>query len=169
MMNMAREQTVCFTGHRSERMPMGEALEKLTNKLSKTIETAIQDGYDTFLFGGAYGWDRLAAETIIKKKALISFQNPRYIRLIAVIPFEEQAVRYSIRDHERYYSIMAKCDEVITLSTRYHRTCYAQRNQYMVDRSSRVICYWNGVYVSGTAQTVRMAQRQNLDIINLYE
>jgi len=89
--------------------------------------------------------------------------------LIAIIPFEEQAVRFSVADHERYYEIMPKCDEVITLNTRYSSQCYAQRNQYMVDRSKRVICCWNRQVGSGTAQTVRMAQKQNLEIINLYE
>jgi len=121
------------------------------------------------LFGGAYGFDLMAAAEVLKKKVLIDLQNPKHIRLIAITPFEEQAVRFSVADHERYYEIMSKCDEVITLNTHYSSQCYAQRNQYMVDRSNRVICCWNRQVVSGTAQTVRMAQKQNLEIINLYE
>lgn len=164
-----REKTVCFTGHRSERLPKGEALDGLRQRLSNEIEKAVTDGYDTFLFGGAYGFDLMAAEEVIKKKVLIDLQNPKPIRLIAIIPFEEQAVRFSVADHERYYEIMPKCNEVITLNTRYNSQCYAQRNQYMVDRSNRIICCWNGQVVSGTAQTVRMAQKQNLEIVNLYQ
>lgn len=162
-----REKTVCFTGHRSEKLPKGDALERLQQRLSEEIEKAMQDGYDTFLFGGAYGFDLMAAEEVLKKKVLIDLKNPQQIRLIAVIPFEEQAVRFSVADHERYYEIMPKCDEVITLNTRYSKQSYAQRNQYMVDRSNRVICCWNRQAVSGTAQTVRMAEKQNLEIINL--
>jgi uncharacterized phage-like protein YoqJ len=164
---MSREKTVCFTGHRSEKLPKGEALEKLRQRLENEIERALQDGYDTFLFGGAYGFDLMAAEEVIKKKSLIDLQNPQRIRLWAIIPFEEQAVRFSVADHERYYEIMPKCDEVITLNTQYTSQCYAQRNQYMVDRSNRVICCWDRLAVSGTAQTVRMAEKQNLEIINL--
>jgi uncharacterized phage-like protein YoqJ len=78
-------------------------------------------------------------------------------------------VRYSLSDHELYYEIMPKCDDVITLNTHYNSRCYAQRNQYMVERSSGVICYWNGQARSGTAQTIRMAEKENLKIINLYE
>ena len=52
-----REKTVCFTGHRSEKFPKGEALENLRTRLADEIEKVIQDGYNTFLFGGAYGWD----------------------------------------------------------------------------------------------------------------
>ncbi|WP_312645151.1 SLOG family protein [Hydrogenoanaerobacterium sp.] len=164
-----KEKTVCFTGHRSEKLPKGEALESLQTRLADEIEKAIQDGYNTFLVGGAYGWGLMAAEEVIKKKTVIDLQKPQRIRLIAVIPFEEQAVRYSLADHERYYEIMPKCDDVITLNIHYNNQCYAQRNQYMVDRSNRVICCWNGQAVSGTAQTVRMAEKQNLEIINLYE
>lgn len=164
-----KKKTVCFTGHRSERLPKGEALERLRQRLEKEIEKALQNGYDAFLFGGAYGFELMAAEEVLKKKVLIDLQNPKHIRLIAITPFEEQAVRFSVADHERYYEIMSKCDEVITLNTHYSRQCYAQRNQYMVDRSNRVICCWNRQVVSGTAQTVRMAQKQNLEIINLYE
>ncbi len=118
-----REKTVCFTGHRSEKLPKGEALEKLRQRLENEIERAIQDGYDTFLFGGAYGFDLMAAEEVIKKKSMIDLQNPRRIRLWAIIPFEEQAVRFSVVYHERYYEIMPKCDEVITLNTRYSSQC----------------------------------------------
>lgn len=164
-----REKTICFTGHRSEKLPKGETLENLRLRLAEEIEKAIQDGYNTFLFGGAYGWDLMAAEEVIKKKTVINLNKPRRIRLIGVIPFEEQAVRYSLADHERYYEIMPKCDDVITLNTHYNIQCYAKRNQYMVDRSNRVICYWNRQTVSGTAQTVRMAEKQKIEIINLYE
>lgn len=164
-----REKTVSFTGHRSEKLPKGEALETLRIRLAEEIEKAIQDGYDTFLFGGAYGWDLMAAEEVIKKKAHIDLQNPRKIKLIAIIPYEEQAARFSQADREIYYNTMPNCDEVITLNTRYNSQCYTQRNQFMVDHSKRIICCWNGQSVSGTAQTVRMAEKQKLEIINLYE
>ena len=153
--NIVREKTVCFTGHRTEKLPQGDGLVLLRKRLANEIERALQDGYDTFLFGGAYGFDLMAAEEVLKKKTLIELQNPRQIRLIAVIPFEEQAARFSVADHELYYEIMPKCDEVITLNTHYYNQCYAQRNQYMVDHSNRVICCWNRQSVSGTAQTVR--------------
>ena len=122
--NIVREKTVCFTGHRTEKLPQGDGLVLLRKRLANEIERALQDGYDTFLFGGAYGFDLMAAEEVLKKKTLIELQNPRQIRLIAVIPFEEQAARFSVADHELYYEIMPKCDEVITLNTHYYNQCY---------------------------------------------
>ena len=41
-----REKTVCFTGHRSEKLPRGEALELIRKRLSLEIERALKDGYD---------------------------------------------------------------------------------------------------------------------------
>ncbi len=57
---------------------------------------------------------------------------------------------------------------MITLTVRYHKDCYKDRNQYMVGNSSKLISYWAVSFRSGTDQTVRMAERQNLEIINLY-
>lgn len=164
-----REKTVCFAGHQNEKLPKGEALEQLRIKLSREIEKAIQNGYDTFLFGGTQGWGLMAAGEVVKKKTLIDFNNPRYIRLIAVIPYEEQAVKYSLTDHELYYKIMSKCDEVITLNTRYNSRCYAQRDQYMAEHSSRVICYWDRQVFSKMVETVWATGKGDFEIVNLYE
>ncbi|WP_409968346.1 hypothetical protein RFF05_17835 [Bengtsoniella intestinalis] len=38
----------------------------------------------------------------------------------------------------------------------------------MVDHSDKIVTYYDGGFRSGTGQTVRMAQRNGLDIINLY-
>ncbi|MGE4485787.1 MAG: SLOG family protein [Oscillospiraceae bacterium] len=162
------ERTICFSGHRREKMPKGKALEVLEERLVGEIEKAIGDGYDTFLFGGCYGFDLTAAAMVLSRKRRIDFLNPRRIRLIAIIPFENQALHWRESDRALYYDIMPQCDDVITLSLRYHDKCYADRNQYMTERSSRLICYWDGELRSGTAQTIRMAQNQGMEIINLY-
>ena len=162
-------KTACFAGHQSERLPQGEALKQLRIKLSGEIEKAIKDGYNTFLFGGTRGWELMAAGKVVKRKTLIDFNNPCYIRLIAIIPYEEQAVRYSLADHELYYKIMSRCDEVITLNIRYNRQCYAQRDQYIVEHSNRVICYWDRQVFSKMVETFWAMGKEDIEIINLYE
>ena len=52
-----KQKTVCFSGHRQ--LPKGEALEKLKERLKAEISKAVNDGYDTFIFGGAIGFDLL--------------------------------------------------------------------------------------------------------------
>ncbi|WP_317854369.1 SLOG family protein [Chakrabartyella piscis] len=163
---MNREKTVCFTGHRH--LPKGEAFEKLKCKLISEINQAIADGYDTFLFGSAEGFDLLCGEIVAQMKKIIPIQNPRKIKLIAAIPYEEQAKDFSEEDRERYYKLHAQCDDVVFVSIQYHKDCFKNRNQYMIDHSSKVIAYYNGGVRSGTGQTIRMAEKQKLNIVNLY-
>ncbi len=160
--------TLCFTGHRS--LPCGQPLESLKTRLLEEIDHAITEGYTTFLFGGAMGFDLLAAEAVLYRKKQIHFPSPKPLALVAVLPFEEQANRYSQADRKRYFDeILPHCDEVITLSTRYHDNCFKIRNRYLVEHSSKVIAYYDGTFRTGTAQTVRMAQLLHLPIINLYK
>jgi len=115
-----------------------------------------------------YGWDLLCADIVVQRKRVIKMNNPKKIKLIAVIPFEEQAKRWKESDREQYYSILSMCDDVITLNTHYRQGCYHERNRYMVDRCSKMICYYDGG-TGGTAYTVNYADTNGLEITNLYE
>lgn len=128
-----KEQSLCFTGHRSEKLPKTEeGMEKLKLKLWEEIDKAIENGVDTFYFGACYGFDLLCADIVAKRKRVIKMSDPKIIKLIAVIPFEEQASRWKESDRELYYDLLPKCDEVITLNTHYKQGCYYERNRYMV-------------------------------------
>lgn len=161
-------KTVCFSGHRPEKLPKGaHELEHLRSNLYEAVETAIADGFDTFIAGGARGFDLMCAEVIASRKQIVKPTDPPQIRLISAIPYEEQAINWSEIERERYYDMMAKSDEVITLSTHYHSRVFYDRNQYMVDNAARLICYYSGGR-SGTGHTVKYAQRKQLEIINLF-
>lgn len=163
-----KEQALCFTGHRSEKLPKTEEeMKRLKLKLWEEIDKSIENGIDTFYFGGCYGWDLLCAEAVLNQRKIIRMDNPHQIRLIGVLPYEEQAIRWSEVNRETYYNTLAQCDEVITLYTHFQRGCYHERNRYMVDRSSEMICYYDGG-TGGTAYTVKYAKQNNLKITNLY-
>lgn len=164
-----KETSLTFTGHRNEKLPQTlEGMEKLKNKLWNEVDKAIEDGIDTFYFGGCRGFDLICAEIVSRRKRVIKMSDPKRIALICVVPFEEQAKNWRESDREVYYNILPLCDDVITLNTHYHKGCYHQRNRYMVDRSCRVICYYDGS-LGGTAYTVNYATKHNLQITNLYE
>ena len=164
-----RERSLCFTGHRTEKLPQTkEGIKALENKILCEIDKAIANGIDTFYFGACYGFDLMAAEQVLKRSKLLNLRNPKPIRLIAVIPFEEQAIYWLESDREKYYDeILPYCDEVITLNTKFKKGCYHERNRYIVDRSSRMIAYYDGSS-GGTAYTVKYAETKGLDIKNLY-
>ncbi len=61
---------------------------------------------------------------------------------------------------------MSKCDDVIVLNKHYKSGCYHERNRYMVDNSSKLICYYDGSS-GGTRYTVGYAKKQSIEIINL--
>ena len=157
---MNKKTTLCFTGHRE--LPQGETLESLKATLQSEIQKAMQDSYQTFLFGGCYGWDLLCASQVIALKE----KHPN-IQIHAIIPFEEQTNNWTEAQRDLYFNTMPLCDEVITLQYHYDAQCFAKRNQYMVDRSSRVIAYWDGGFRSGTAQTIRMAEKAGLEVVQV--
>ncbi len=164
-----KENALCFSGHRSEKLPnTQDEMEKLKLKLWEEIDKAIENGIDTFYFGACYGFDLLCADIVAKRKRVIKTSDPKIIKLIAVTPFENQAIRWKEADRETYYDTLPYCDEVITLNTHYKQGCYHERNRYMVDRCSKMICYYDGGS-GGTAYTVGYAKANGLEITNIYE
>ncbi|WP_312643585.1 SLOG family protein [Hydrogenoanaerobacterium sp.] len=167
-----KEHSLCFTGHRSEKLPKTEQeMEHLKRKLLAEIDNAIENGIDTFYMGACYGFDLLAAQMVLRRKKVISLNEPRQkpLKLVAVIPFGEQASRWSEKDRELYFDYtLPYCDEVVTLNTHYKQGCYHERNRYMVDRCSKMIAYYDGGS-GGTAYTVNYAKTNGLEITNLYE
>ena len=154
-----REQSCCFTGHRS--VPYS-----LENQLTHRIRDGIQYlndklGITTFYAGGAMGFDSLAAEAVIEQKKT----NPD-IRLVIVVPCRDQAERWSASAKARYAKINNSADKVICLAERYFQGCMYQRNRYMVDHSCACICYLTEP-TGGTAYTVKYAREHGLRIFNL--
>lgn len=123
------EKTMCFSGHR--KLPQGEVLAILEQRAKQAIATSIQEGYTTFLVGGAVGWDMFCGELLIKRKSkcILPWKREK-ITVICVVPFEGQEARYSAEDRRRYASLLRSCDQVVTLNPHYTEGCYKQRNHY---------------------------------------
>ncbi|MEG0659988.1 MAG: SLOG family protein, partial [Anaerorhabdus sp.] len=133
-MYLNKENTLCFSGHRSEKLPKTDAeMEKLKLRIWEEVDKTIGNGIDTFYFGACYGFDLMCADIVAKRKRVIKMSDPKVIKLIAVIPFENQAIRWKESDRELYYDTLPLCDDVITLNTHYKQDCYYERNRYMVD------------------------------------
>lgn len=77
-----KENTCCFTGHRTI-SPYD--YEKLKISLQKTIIELVNNDVTKFLCGGALGFDTIAAETVINLRSIY----PK-IRLIMVYPCKNQ-------------------------------------------------------------------------------
>lgn len=159
--------TVCFTGHRPQSIPFlwDESSEKsirLKRQLREVILNLIQnEDARHFISGMALGVDQMAAEIVLELKE----QFPD-ITLECEFPCKTQAVKWSDKCRERYFSIIYKADKKTMVQREYTPDCMMKRNKYMVDASDFVIAVWNG-NKSGTGNTVNYAKSKNKTIIQI--
>ena len=155
-----RAKTCCFTGHRSlsdeEKLEVGVRLRKI-------IADQIKDGVVFYGAGGALGFDTLAALTVLDMKK----EYPQ-LRLILVLPCENQTRGWRSEDIAVYEDIKRRSDKVVYVSREYTSDCMHRRNRHLVDHSGTCICYLTR-RSGGTAYTVDYARRKGLCIINLAE
>lgn len=167
------EVTVCITGHREKSViPFRDndiyktlTLKTVRRMLCRYIDIASELGYSWFYSGLSTGCDLWAAEYIINKR-----KSGADIHLIGAIPYLRHAEHFRAADKEILSRVESECDALVLVNTdpdiTYERGgstagLYRERNYFMVDRSSAVIAFHNeGMYRSGTGQTVRYAERQ---------
>ena len=158
-------RSVCFTGHRT----ISEDKETLSARLYALLERLVTEQKITdFYTGGAVGWDALAALTVLKLRE--SYSEVK-LHLVLPCPFEEQSAKWNEAQKTEYQHILGLVDSVEQVSDRYYNSCMKARNARLVELATDYcICYWNPKhYRSGTGQTVRMAQKKSIEVINLFE
>lgn len=150
--------TCCFTGHRKIPQEIYRQIEKC---LECEIEKLILKGVIYYGSGGALGFDTLCATTILKLRK----KYPK-IKLILVLPCNEQTKGWNCCDVRRYEYIKSQADKVVILSKSYYRGCMHTRNRHLVDNSAYCICYLTKS-TGGTAYTVEYAESHGLTIFNI--
>ena len=158
----------CFTGYRPSKFPF--MLDKTSkeyllfdNFLIKSLTSLIDKGCNKFFTGMAMGFDILAAEAVVFLKKAFSDKD---IKLICVLPFENQEKTFSGDWQERYNEIIKNSNEVIVLSNEYYKGCYQNRNIYMVDNSDYILTWYDGKQ-GGTRNTLKYAEKNFKYIINI--
>ena len=160
-MNAERETACSFTGH--SELPV-ERVEHLRDALRSIIERLYTERHiTTYYAGGAQGFDALASEAVIECRFVLPD-----LRLVVVVPHDEQAKRWSADEQARYEHIKSEANEVISLAPHYFRGCMQKRNRYMVDHSAVCVCYLTEPS-GGTAYTVNYASKCGLIVFNLAE
>ena len=153
-----KSKTCCFTGHR--KIP-GDELPQIKTKLKNTIIELINNGVIYYGAGGALGFDTLAALTVLELKQ----QYPQ-IKLILVLPCNNQTRNWRQSDIELYEIIKSQADKVVYTSEHYYSGCMQKRNRHLVDNSCYCICYKTHD-TGGTAYTVKYATEKQLNILYL--
>ena len=136
-------------------MPEG----KVKDWLEKQIRTAVADGFVTFLSGMAMGVDLWAAAIVLQLRE----ENPS-IHLIACIPWPGFAAKWKEPWKSMYYNTMKKADFRVCISDHYENGVFRKRNEYMIDRSARVIAVFNGS-PGGTKDTLSYAAGKGIEAV----
>lgn len=147
----------CFTGHRPEKLHRSE--QEIKKDLEESILQAIDDGFATFITGMARGVDIWAGQIVLRQRK----KNPA-IHLIAAAPYKGFEERWSADWQKAYNEVLAAADLVKFICPGYSKAAYQIRNEWMVDRSARVIAVYNGE-PGGTRNTIEYANKSNTAVI----
>ena len=158
---MERSKTVAFTGHRTID---GITEAEMSRRLDKAVIESYRQGYRRFITGMAVGFDMLAAEAVVRLRAV----HPD-IHLEAAIPFPGQPERFGFGDRQRYVHLLSVADSRTTISGYYHSGCFHRRNDYMINNASKLIACFNGKPSGGTYYTYTEALHRGLSVVNLLE
>lgn len=171
--------TICFTGRRPKNL-YGYDKEKyndLVDYLTKLLEKKYEEGYRTFISGGAQGFDQLAFWAVNRLK-----KQGKDIKNIVYIPFKGQERTWlgkGLFSKEEYNLMLSLADEIVVCSDIDVTSCMKyeltialhHRNHMMVDNSDLLI----GIYPDdswkddcvkgGTAECLRYANDKHKDIL----
>lgn len=148
-------ECAAFTGHRSYRREADDAL-------LRTIAALRAEGVHTFLNGMAAGFDLAAAEAVLACRA----DDPT-IRLIAALPFPDQAKRFPAQVRRRYEAVLAAADGEIVLCDRFHKGSYLKRDNWLVGHAATLVTWYDGS-AGGTRYTIRQAHLCGRRLIHLH-
>lgn len=157
------KKSVFFTGHRNFPLASDPAfIEHFTYVLFGCVE----DGVTDFYAGGAYGWDAFCSLSVIVLKK--RFPDVK-LHLVLPCPPKIQTADWNEKNKDEHSLILTFSDDIEIVSDNYTKDCMKKRNARLVELGDICICYYNeNDFRSGTGQTVRMAQKANKTIFNLY-
>lgn len=164
-----KDETVCFTGHRTEKFLNNIFLSKevTINSIKTLLALMTADAYDRgaryFITGMANGIDLWAGELLLYMKCFLPD-----VHIIAAVPHPNHERRFYANEKELLYRIGDEADAVICVSPSYTKWCFLKRNDYMLENSGAVL----GVIHTdegGTAYTLKKAskmliQRRMIDV-----
>ena len=167
MMEYGPEQSCCFTGHRDSKLPWGRdegdpRCVALKRQIADVAESLYDSGVRRYICGMALGCDMYFAEAVLELA-----ERRGGVLLEAAIPCLGQDERWGEAQRARYARLLARCGRRTVLSHRYTPGCMEARNLYMVEQSHWLVAAYNGSR-GGTFNTIRLALRHGLEIIELY-
>lgn len=154
------------TGHRPDKIFNKDyySIENF-NKLCNFIEVEIIDKKiitcrDLIWTGMALGWDMAIAVACARKN----------IRFMAAVPCKGQEKIWPWFWQDIYNRLLLKATRVKIVSPgKYAPEKMYVRNEFLVDKSDKMLSLWNGDIIGGTASCLKYARFQGREIVNLWD
>lgn len=150
-------KTCFFTGHRR----LSADKKYIRRLLDCAVLDAINDGVDTFIAGGALGFDMLAAQSVAALKHDYS------ITLLLYLPHRGHTSAWCPEDKAEFDDLLPFADKITYISERYDRECMRRRNEAMVLAADCGIA-WYERGRSGTLQTLNIAKKHGVFVRNIF-
>ena len=134
----------------------------LIANIQSEVERLCKKGVKRFMTGACAGVDIWAGEVILNL-----MRQGLALELYSVIPFKDQAIRWTLPQQKRYQALLSNSSKTILLSDKYYDGCYRARNYYLITHARYLIavCGELGGIRSGTQQTINMAMKNGNEII----
>lgn len=156
-------QSCFFTGHRSF---SSDRDTNAVNNLAAILPILAESGVTDFYAGGAPGWDMYCELSVIVLKKY--YPNLKLHLILPCSP-EKQSLNWNKNDKEKYKILFEFADSINIVSNDETKNCMKKRNARLVELGDICVCYFNKNDMrSGTAQTVRMAQKAGKTVLNMY-
>ena len=114
-----------------------ERCDTLKAQLLEQIASAVINGVRDFAVVMDYGWGLYAAEMINDL-----MEGNGNIRLTCIIPWEEQAAKWTPELRERYFKVQEKCAEAVLISQQQTVDCEITAMLDAVDMADTVIAVY---------------------------
>lgn len=158
---IALSNICCFTGHRDISI---YDYEKVVAAVERALVRLIEDeGVTVFRAGGARGFDCIAASCVLHLKA----RYP-HVKLHLILPCKDQEKYFARHEKLIYKYVLEGADTVHYIQERYSNGVMAIRNRALVDGSDVCLAYLSRLS-GGTYQTVNMARKSGLRVLNVYK
>jgi len=160
--------TVCFTGHRPNKLDGYNPKSKGNNRMLLELRKIIVDHIENkdasiFITGMALGIDMWAARIILALKSTYP-----HLQLVAAIPCANHSSKWIQSSQDEWKIIIDQCDHVHYVSDdEYTNWCMQKRNEWMVDNSDFIIAIYNGVK-GGTRNCITYADKKDKKITKLH-
>lgn len=156
--------------------PNNSKIIKIKIELFITLESQLLKGHRKFMSGTALGFDTLYFWTVEELKVRYPEHN---IQNVIAVPFRKFGDKLRSEQKKWYQRMIEVADAVIYVTDMHEYDTRENipvedfsvpklkaRNQFMVDLGVVLVSYCMDLK-SGTGQAIRMAQRQNIEIIDL--